>query len=171
MEEKKKKPAKRSKTRAQIKLAKEMEADRRVRELEKVLAANVKKEAQEEELLKNRDPEEILNDEKFRPGKLTWKERIALWSGERGLISLICAFVAFVLLMVCFGLVVATRGAVSFGTAVIGIFAVLLCLYGIGFAIAALRKKERKQFFYRAGLVLNSCFLAVFFGIYILGAL
>ena len=175
---------KKRKSAMEIRLKREIEADRRVKELELVLAAQVKKEAERQEkeaaaekknpeeiLSVRRDPEEILEEEKFKPSKLTPLEKYREWDGQKSLISVCCAGIAFVLLCVCFGLTIKTKGSVSFGNSVLGLCAVLVCLYGIGFGAGALKKREKQKGLGRAGLVLSSLFFVVFVGIYILGAL
>ena len=172
MEEDKKK--KRGKTAAKLRLKKEMEADRRVRELTRMLASSVEsagKEEPGEQFPLYQDPEEILEDEKFKPSDMTFREKFQEWDGGKSLTSLCCSAAAFLLLCFCFGKTVSTRGGISFETALLGLCAVLFCLYGIGFGVSALRKKERRRTLGRAGLVLNGIFLAVFFGVYIIGVL
>lgn len=172
MEEEKKKRSK--KTAARLRMKKEMEADRKIKELSKTLALQVKKnveDAPEEEFPLYRDPEEILEEEKFKPSEMTAWEKFREWDGTKSLGSALCAAAAFLFLLICFGRTVSTRGGISFSTALLGLCAVLLCIYGIGFGIAAMRKRERRRAIGRAGLVFNSIVLAVLFSIYIVGVL
>lgn len=115
------------------------------------------------------DPEAILEDAKFKPSEMTLWEKFLEWDGIRSVASVSCAGISFLLLCICFGNTVSTRGSVAFGTALAGLCAVLFSAYGIGFGVMALKKRERQRAVGRAGLVWNIVCLAVFFGIYIVG--
>jgi len=117
------------------------------------------------------DPDDILEEERFRPSEMTPWERFLEWDGTFSVVSAGCAGLSFLLLCICFGITVGTRGGAAFGTAVAGLCGMLFGIYGVGFGWQAIRKKERRRFIGRAGLVFSGVCLAAWLGIYIIGVL